>query len=294
MSPRIMIAIAALLAVTACKSGSTDESGKTTTAAQESSPEQQEPEGTPSETKTDDAPELPKLGDQVKERIGSSKHLIVTTTPSWSAPAGELVLYERGDDGWSKALGPMPANVGENGMGWGRGLTQQPAEADAPTKVEGDGKATAGIFEVGMAYGYADAPPEGVTIPYEKLTKQTYCVYDTKAERYNQVFDWPADKEKSWEKAETMRRDDDQYSLLLTIRHNELNGEPADIEPGAGSCIFLHVWSGEEQPTVGCTSVEGEELVKLLAEIDAPEQTLFVQFPRPVYQRLARQLDLPF
>ena len=164
MSPRTMIAIAALLALTACKSGSPDESSKTTKTAQESSREQQEPEAKPAETETDDTPELPNLGDQVQERIRSAKHLIVTTTPNWSAPAGELVLYERGDDGWSKALGPMPANVGENGMGWGRGLTMPAEDGDAPTKVEGDGKATAGIFEVGMAHGYAEDPPDGVTI----------------------------------------------------------------------------------------------------------------------------------
>jgi L,D-peptidoglycan transpeptidase YkuD (ErfK/YbiS/YcfS/YnhG family) len=285
-SARLLVCLS-LLATTlvCCKSGSR-ESDEPTEA-----PQTAEPSGSVDDQQS--SVELPRIGERVEQRVADARHLIVTTTPDWSAPAGELVLYERVRGGWKKVLGPMPANVGRNGMGWGRGLTLPPERASAPIKVEGDGKATAGVFEVGRAHGYAEEPPEGVSIPYEQVTEQTFCVYDTESERYNQVFDWSEGKEKTWDKAETMRREDDQYSLLLTIRHNELNGEPGAIEPGAGSCIFLHVWSGEEQPTIGCTSVEEEELTKVLAELEDLEKTLFVQFPRPVYNELVRRLGLP-
>ena len=238
-------------------------------------------------------PETPRLRDGLTARLEQTNRLIVVQTSSWEAPAGQLTLYGRKDHGWEPLLGPVPANVGENGQGWGRGWTLPPEQPQTPAKVEGDGKATAGIFDVGKVHGYADTPPEGVSFPYGKVTEHSYCVYDVESEHYNQVFDWPADKPKAWKKAETMRRGDDLYSLLLTIRHNGMNGEETAIEPGAGSCIFLHVWRGNDQPTVGCTSIAKAKLVDVLTEIESPEKTLFVQFPAPVYYELAGNLDLP-
>ena len=46
-----------------------------------------------------------------------------------------------------------------------------------------------------------------------------------------------------------MRRDDALYTWVVEVRHN-----PAAI-PGGGSCIFLHVWDGPADTTVGCTAM---------------------------------------
>ena len=61
--------------------------------------------------------------------------------------------------------------------------------------------------------------------------------------------------------------------------------------PGAGSCIFLHVWSGPDSNTVGCTAIPKRDVYKLLQLLE-PE-TVFVLLPRAEYRALQDQWGLP-
>jgi len=49
---------------------------------------------------------------------------------------------------------------------------------------------------------------------------------------------------------EDMLRPDDLYRYVLIIGYNT----PKPV-PGAGSCIFLHVWRGKDSSTAGCTAI---------------------------------------
>ena len=57
-------------------------------------------------------------------------------------------------------------------------------------------------------------------------------------------------------------RDVQQYRRGAVVQYNT----PAT--PGAGSCIFLHIWSGPSKGTAGCTAMSAENLDVLLRWLD--------------------------
>ena len=63
-------------------------------------------------------------------------------------------------------------------------------------------------------------------------------------------------------RSEKMLRDDGLYKWGVFVEHN-----PA-AAPGAGSCIFLHIWKDSTTPTTGCTAMAEKDLVKLLRWLD--------------------------
>jgi D-alanyl-D-alanine dipeptidase len=83
-----------------------------------------------------------------------------------------------------------------------------------------------------------------------------------------------------WKSAEKMRMSDDEYQLGVFIAHNT---SPA--EPGAGSCIFMHVWKAPGHPTSGCTAMRIGDLERLLGWLDPRSNPVLVQLPREQYKR---------
>lgn len=170
-------------------------------------------------------------------------------------------------------------------MGWGRGLHLDMEDGN-PIKQEGDGRAPAGIFTLGTAFGYGADFAENPSLSYRQSTASDYFVDDPKSSHYNQWVRWPSGgrgENKSqgskapWVSAERMRRDDELYEFGVVVAHN-MNPP----QPGAGSAIFLHVWRGPAKPTAGCTAMEREELVRLLAWLDSSKHPVLLQFPRSI------------
>ena len=60
--------------------------------------------------------------------------------------------------------------------------------------------------------------------------------------------------------AEEMKRPDALYTWVVDVAHN-----PTRL-PNGGSCIFLHVWSGADSTTVGCTAMAEPKLAQLIAD----------------------------
>jgi hypothetical protein len=224
-----------------------------------------------------------------------AERLIVVVTDGWNAPRGQLRRFLRPAGGapWEPVGEPVAVVVGKSGLGWGRGSRPRPPQValDGPGKREGDGRAPAGRFALGDLTGYDEAAPAGARLRYRQATPALRCVDDPGAPAvYNRLVDEPAPSAASggaapWSSAERMRRDDELYRLTLFVRHND-----ARI-PGAGSCIFLHVWADAATPTVGCTAMALADLRALVVWADAG--TELVQLPRPVYRRLERAWDLP-
>ena len=90
-----------------------------------------------------------------------------------------------------------------------------------------------------------------------------------------------------WHSSEQMRRDDVLYQWGVVVEHN-----PAAI-PGAGSCIFLHIWRNSAAPTAGCTAMAESDLVRLLRWLDPAQHPILVQMPGEVYQSIRTKYDLP-
>jgi L,D-peptidoglycan transpeptidase YkuD (ErfK/YbiS/YcfS/YnhG family) len=213
----------------------------------------------------------------------ATRQLVLVTTPGWQATEGTLTRWEREPGGaWRRAGEPIAVVVGRGGLGWGRGLhgAGAPAGREGPAKVEGDGRAPAGTFRLGAAYGYDD----GDWPRYTRLGPSWVCVDDPASSRYNQVFDAAA-ATVDWKSAETMRRADELYRLLVVVEHN------SEARPSGGSCIFLHVWSGPGSTTVGCTAMP-------LTSLDALARWLgptavYVALPEHELAALGRAWGLP-
>jgi L,D-peptidoglycan transpeptidase YkuD (ErfK/YbiS/YcfS/YnhG family) len=176
----------------------------------------------------------------------------------------EVWLLERGTEvsPWKIIAGPLAANVGRNGTGWGRDGSGLLNPGGYPEKQEGDGRSPAGVFPIPATFGSSPEPPVGVRLPWLACTDTLRGVDDPKSKYYNKIVDEAAIPDQDWDSAEIMRREDGLYDAGLVIGHN------ADRVPGAGSCIFLHIWKGPGQGTAGCTALAPGDVWKILTWLD--------------------------
>jgi hypothetical protein len=224
--------------------------------------------------------------------LASSTQVIVVTTPGWNAVAGVLQRYERASthQKWHAVGAPVTVVVGKNGLGWGSGVwsaDERLRAASGPVKKEGDGKAPAGIFVLSKAFGYASQEKPGWKMPYVPLTPSVECVDDASSKFYNRVLD-RGTATPDWHSSEQMLRSDELYRWGIVVDHN--SNPP---QPGVGSCIFMHIWRGPGQGTVGCTAMPQEQLESVLVWLDPARKPLLVQLPEPEYKKLRKQLKLP-
>jgi L,D-peptidoglycan transpeptidase YkuD (ErfK/YbiS/YcfS/YnhG family) len=195
---------------------------------------------------------------------------------------------------------PIPVVVGWGGVG---------------PKQEGDGRSPQGVFELGQVFGYTQEPPTGAFfssgsgLPYEPMAPGSICVDDPGSAYYGQIFDpdtlpEPARGARDWKSAEAMRRDlahgDGLYRWGVVVRYND------EGVPGAGSCIFLHVWRGPQYPTAGCTAMAEEDLLSVLgwlrigseggseADPESVRGPVLIQGTRAYLESLGREGVLPY
>ena len=221
--------------------------------------------------------------------LARSGQLVVVTTRGWDDVPGTLRRFERkGRRGaWTQVGADVPVAVGRNGLGWGEGVVET-GGAEGPTKKEGDGKAPAGVFALGPAFGFAPLREAArLRVPYVSLTPTVECVDDTASRRYNRIVDRSAAGGVDWNSSERMRSVEG-YRWGLVVGHNA-----APPVAGRGSCIFLHIWAGPGRGTAGCTAMEEERLTELLRWLDPKRLPLLVQLPETEYERLRAAWRLP-
>lgn len=217
-----------------------------------------------------------------------SRQLLLVVAEDWTSTQASLQRLERSapDGDWRRVGGPMAVNLGRNGLGWGRGLHGQALGA-GPVKREGDGRAPVGLFALGQ--GFAQAPEEvrDARLPVLRADERLFCVDDAASPLYN-TFARTDGGPGSWNSAEDMLRADGQYRLGVFVRHNS---DP--VEPGAGSCIFLHIWLGRGVASSGCTNMDAADMLTLLRWLDADKRPLLAQLPRVDFDRLQTAWRLP-
>jgi L,D-peptidoglycan transpeptidase YkuD (ErfK/YbiS/YcfS/YnhG family) len=243
---------------------------------------------------------LTQTGTVKSDAFARSTQMIVVTTSGWNVVEGRLQRYERATslEKWRPVGEPISIVVGKNGLGWGIGVI---ATGDAiarvatdPVKREGDGKAPAGVFALGTAFGYASQPLPGLKMPYLSLTPSTECVDDIGSKHYNRVVDRSV-VAPDWNSSEHMRNAGESYRWGIVVDHNGTvtRGNTDPPEPGGGSCVFLHIWHSHNQGTAGCTAMSEIELETLLTWLDPARMPLLVQLPEPTYERLTNRWMLP-
>lgn len=218
-----------------------------------------------------------------------ARQLVLVTSADWNAVAGELRRFERDGDGWRAIGAATPVTLGRNGTAWGLGL--HPAQAGGPQKREGDGRAPAGVFALGVAFGYGDSTE--TALAYQPMDVGDWCIDISDSPLYNRIVNRREVGEAAVEgSTEPMRRDlhedgDVRYKLGFVIAHNP------DAVPGGGSCIFAHLWREPGEATAGCTAMDEPAMRELLAWLDPAQAPVFVLLPVAERERLRAEWKLP-
>jgi L,D-peptidoglycan transpeptidase YkuD (ErfK/YbiS/YcfS/YnhG family) len=154
-----------------------------------------------------------------------------------------------------------------------------------PTKSEGDGRSPAGAFKLLTLFGAAEEKPPSLRFPFLTLGPSWQGVDDAQSAFYNQILDTRVTP-RSWQSWEEMWVP--EYRLGAQVGYNT-----SPIEPGRGSCIFLHILSQPEQATSGCTAMSLPHIRQLCDWLRVDRDPVLVQLPRPVYRRLRQPWGLP-
>lgn len=176
---------------------------------------------------------------------------IVVRADSEDAPGATMWLFERVNGAWRVALGPWRANVGANGVS---------------KAAEGDKRAPSGAFLLGSAFGRV-AAPKGVTWPYRRTDSKDRWVDDTASPFYNS---WVRSGAAAAGGGEALSKQS-VYKYGIVVHYND------DQTPGAGSAIFMHVWSGQGAGTLGCTAISEANLIKTLRWLRYDKRPVLVQ-----------------
>jgi L,D-peptidoglycan transpeptidase YkuD (ErfK/YbiS/YcfS/YnhG family) len=219
--------------------------------------------------------------------LALSRQMVVVTARDWNATEGSMQRFDLDLGRWQPVGPRLPVVLGRNGLGWGIGL--HAPQLSGPQKREGDGRSPAGVFRLTYCFGYAPADEVRVIrLPYVQCTASVECIDDTNSAYYNIVKDRLSVEKVDWKSSEKMRLADDEYRLGVFVEHN---GPPA--RPGAGSCIFLHIWKGPGVPTSGCTAMSVGAIESLVGWLDPRSSPVLVQLPLAEYQRLQTEWRLP-
>ena len=216
--------------------------------------------------------------------------MILVVAESFDAPFGVLQRFERDSDGaeWAAVGTATPITLGRNGLGLGTGL-HIIDPGTMPIKREGDGKSPAGVFRLSSAFGYSPAQEMGkLEIPYTHVTDKLECVDDVNSAHYNQIVMRDGVEEVDWQSSEQMLMDGIWYEKGIVVDHNS-----SPVRKGAGSCIFVHNWSGPEDTTAGCTAMAPSALTEIVYWIDSEEDPILVQLTERLYEAYIDPWGLP-
>jgi len=220
----------------------------------------------------------------------STRQVIVARAPSWNSNTASLQCYQRASsrDPWQPVFAkPFPVLLGKKGLAWGRGVFTPPNNG-VPLKVEKDWRAPAGVFQLGLLFGYAAQGPTGARWPYHQVGPLDAYVDDPQNPYYNQHVRVDPRRIPPWFEKQKMRLGDAAYKWMLEIRHNQ---KPA--APGYGSAIFFHVRRGVDKPSAGCTTMAVENLERLIRWVDPAAYPHYVLLPAADYDYLRASWRLP-
>lgn len=223
------------------------------------------------------------------ELPANSKQCLVGIASGWNSSYVTLTLYERGPtDTWKQKGSSWKGRLGRNGLVWGKGL--HPVPSGTKTKREGDGRAPAGVFHLGGAWGYAPSIQKAPNLSYVQVTPRDLWYEDVNSPYYNQYRRIQHDPRTTAEKKAQMKQGDYAHSLKLFIAHNAY----PNITPGAGSSIFFHIWrNGGGSATAGCTTMAEGNLKNLIATVEPNKLPVYVLLPQAEYDQYRDAWKLP-
>lgn len=214
--------------------------------------------------------------------------MIVCLAPDASSSEGTLQLFHRDPSGqWQPDATPWAVLFGRGGLAWGRGL--HPPQPGVQ-KMTGDRRNPAGLFRIGAVLGYASSLPSGAKgWPYHQVTDRDAWIDDPNLSGYNHLYTLaPGAPLPPWWEQEKMHLGDAAYQWLVVIEHNY-----DQVEPNAGNSIFFHVRRGEHYRTAGCTTMQLENLERLVKWLQPGSHAMVAELTRADYARVWNDWHLP-
>ena len=219
------------------------------------------------------------------------EQLIVGTAKSWDSSYVTVTLYEKKGNSWKAITQPVSGRLGRNGLAWGLGI--HPYASKPYVKREGDGRAPAGVFQIGQAYGSHKKINKKRSLAYTQVTSRDLWVEDPTSPYYNRHLRIDHEPTTTWEKKAQMRQNDYPHSLKLYIGHNTASAQKK-ATPNAGSSIFFHIWrNAGKSPTAGCTTLPEPQLRQIISKIDPNKTPLYILLPQAEYTKLRAEWKLP-
>lgn len=217
----------------------------------------------------------------------ASDQLVLAIAPDWESTSATLTRWERHDGELVQVGVPVQVRLGRAGLAWGRGLHPQ---QEGRAKREGDGRSPAGVFRLGPAFGDPPAPQPSAGWPVVEVSARDLFVEDPAHAAYNTHVRVPEGRELTpWKAGQRMISGDPAHALKVLVGHN-----PAPVEPGQGSAIFLHTWrAGGEAVTSGCTAMDRATLDALVHWLRPEAEPVFALLPAEAYRRTAEAWGLP-
>ena len=231
------------------------------------------------------SPEIPAPPPLLK----AARQLLLVMTPDWNTVGGELRRFERSAAAapWESVGSRVAIVVGRNGLAWDPLATPV---VQGPVKREGDGRAPAGVFPIGTAFGYApatDPMASQLALPYLPVTEGVECIDDGQSRGYNTIVNRRSVAVPDWASSEKMREVGEEYRWGVVVNYNT----PAVA--GRGSCIFLHIAHPSGRGTAGCTAMSADALIEAMRWLAPDRAPVVVQLPRAAYDRLREAWQLP-
>lgn len=176
---------------------------------------------------------------------GPADQLITVTADSPTATRATLTAWDRSGARWVRAIGPLRADVGAQGIG----RTSEQAT-----------RSPVGTWTLTEAFGIS--PNNGTRLPYRRVTASDWWVSDTTSRFYNTHYSCaPGTCPFDESAGEDLGTAGPAYDHAVVIDYNR-----SPVVPGAGSAYFLHV--GDGTPTAGCVALPGADLDRVMRWLD--------------------------
>lgn len=176
---------------------------------------------------------------------GPADQLITVVSDAPADTTAMLTAWDRVGTHWVRAIGPLRADVGAQGIG---------AASETATR------SPAGIWPLTEAFGIA--ADNGTRLPYRRVTTSDWWVSDTASRYYNTAHTCaPGSCPFDESAGEDLGAAGPAYDHAVVIDYNR-----SPVVPGAGSAYFLHV--GDGHPTAGCVAVPASDLDSLMRWLD--------------------------
>ena len=200
------------------------------------------------------------------------RQIVLVIARDWNSSSGTLRRFSRSSThgSWAAVGDAVPVLIGEHGLGWAAGLRSIPDDR-SPRKREGDRRSPAGVFQLTAVFSREKL--DGIRMPLLPITPATEAIDDPGSRYYNRIVDRREIAQPDWRSSERMAKIRD-YDLCIAV------GSNPSRQPGGGSCVFIHVWSGQRPGTAGCTALRYPDLLTLVRWLDPAQEPVLIQAPR--------------